>query len=227
MKSKHALYNAIYISEVEDLSMQSQSLSDELCADDPVHLKRLKETFVDIYRHSPLEIGGSIDNGQYRAASMLCHRMKGAARVIGAVEVANIADELENIFQPENGSSLANLASLLGELGRLIEGIAPASPATQIRKHPPFIDGSSALNHRNNDMTHINNFLEALIRHDGDVDIYFSLCESFLKLRLTEDEYDKLASSVDKYDFEAAYKYLHDTLERPDLHLVKAGRTPN
>jgi HPt (histidine-containing phosphotransfer) domain-containing protein len=96
---------------------------------DLVHLGRqtmgdraLEKEVLDLFVHQALQVRDRIVEVDVKGRLELAHGLKGAARGVGAFDIADCAVEIEN--RPQDQSALERLAALIDELRDFVAAIS-------------------------------------------------------------------------------------------------------
>lgn len=95
---------------------------------DPVKLERFARKFVDTARVALAELHACLAGGDMARIRELGHRVKSSARIVGALAMGELCEQLEKLPAQDPAAELAQARELIERIGPLLERIHLAIP---------------------------------------------------------------------------------------------------
>lgn len=168
---------------------------------------RMLRRFRDDYREGALPIRLAVATGDLAAAHRIVHTLKGAAGMIGAHRLFDLASQLEESLRTQSLDLREKLASLITEFARviqLLEVLLDGRPPSGVEVHVPSrpLLNDAALSGR---------LLELVANRDGGAVDLLDASGASLRVILGDETLGRVRAALEQFDYEGALEALGET----------------
>jgi HPt (histidine-containing phosphotransfer) domain-containing protein len=105
------------------------SILADVIGDDPAKLHKFAHKFVETSRSALAELRDCLAAGDLARIRELGHRVKSAARIVGALGMGDLCERLEKLPAQDSAAELAQAHALIDQIPPLLDRIEEAIPS--------------------------------------------------------------------------------------------------